>query len=333
MMRTHYLFLSLFIWLMGACSRPDVVIYCAADQDFAQPILKELGAKLGMDVRTVFDAEAAKTVGLVRTLLEEKTRPRCDVFWNNEIVHTLRLKEAGVLASYASPSAANIPTEYKDPAGYWTGFAARARVIIINTDLVKSDARPNSVRDLANPIWKAKCGFPRPLAGTGLTHFASLISLWGNDAALQFFDGVLANNVNLASGNGPVAKLVGAGELAWGIVDTDDYEVQRRNGKPVDAIYPDQDAEGTIVLPNTIALVAGSPNPENGKKLIDALLDTDIERRLAESASANIPVRAGVPVPKNVKKLGEFRSANVNFDAVAKSYDANLEILKKRFLR
>lgn len=177
MIRANYIFLSLLICFAGACSRPDVVIYCAADQDFAQPILKEVGAKLGMEVRTVFDAEAAKTVGLVRTLLEERSRPRCDVFWNNEIVHTLRLKDAGILATYSSPSAATIPAEYKDLSNHWTGFAARARVIIINTDLVKSDARPKSVRDLANPRWKAKCGFPRPLAGTGLTHFASLISL------------------------------------------------------------------------------------------------------------------------------------------------------------
>ena len=38
--------------------------------------------------------------------------------------------------SYDSPSAAGIPERFRDPKRRWTGFAARARCYIVNTDLV-----------------------------------------------------------------------------------------------------------------------------------------------------------------------------------------------------
>jgi iron(III) transport system substrate-binding protein len=316
-----------------ACSRPGVVIYCAADQDFAEPILKDVEASLGVKIETIFDIEASKTVGLVRTLIEEKSRPRCDVFWNNEIVHTLRLASQGLLAPYKSPAAEAIPAKFKDPAGLWTGMAARARVLIVNTTRVKAEDFPKSIRDLADPKWKGRVGVARPLAGTTLTHFECLMEAWGDDEARKFFDALLANGVNLAAGNGPVARLVAEGELDFGLTDSDDFEVQRERGKPVAVVYPDADTTGTVVLPNTVALIAGGPNPENGKRLVDALLAPDIERRLAASASANIPVRDSVQSPAHVKRLTQFRVLDVSFADVAMRYDQRLEVLKTLFLR
>ena len=37
-------------------------------------------------------------------------------------------------------AAAGYPAQYKDPTGQWHGFAARARVLIVNTDLIPSQA-------------------------------------------------------------------------------------------------------------------------------------------------------------------------------------------------
>ena len=121
--------------LPGCGREPDVVVYCALDQVFSEPLLRRFEAETGLVVRAEFDTEASKTVGLVRRLIEESERTRCDVFWNNEIAQTVRLAELGLLQTYDSPSAAGIPERYRDPDRRWTGFAARARVLIVNTDL------------------------------------------------------------------------------------------------------------------------------------------------------------------------------------------------------
>ena len=40
------------------------------------------------------------------------------------------------------------PSEYRSPGGLWYGFAARTRVLIVNTDLVPETERPQSIEDL-----------------------------------------------------------------------------------------------------------------------------------------------------------------------------------------
>ena len=62
-----------------------VVLYCAQDQVFAEPILAEFTKQTGIRVKAVFDSEAVKTVGLANRLLAERTHPVCDVFWGNEV--------------------------------------------------------------------------------------------------------------------------------------------------------------------------------------------------------------------------------------------------------
>ena len=79
----------------------------------------------------------------MRAIIEEaRTRPRTDVFWNNEIAQTIRLAELGLLQPYDSSEAADVPADFKDPSALWVGFGARARVLIVNTDLVPAGEEP-----------------------------------------------------------------------------------------------------------------------------------------------------------------------------------------------
>jgi len=89
-------------------------------------------------------------------------------------VNTILLKKAGLLAQYKSPSAESIPDEFVDPEGYWTAFGARARVFIVNTDLVAEGEEPTTYEDFLDPKWKGKCGISKPLGGTTATHAAAL---------------------------------------------------------------------------------------------------------------------------------------------------------------
>ena len=86
-----------------------------------------------------------------------------------DIVVRLRPPEPGLLEPYDSPSAADIPELFRDPERRWTGFAARARVLIVNTDLVPAGDEPKGTLDLFDPKWSEKCGIARPLTGTTLT--------------------------------------------------------------------------------------------------------------------------------------------------------------------
>lgn len=331
--------------LITACGKqPDLVVYVSLDWEFSARMIREFEKETGLKVRAEYDTEASKTVGLVRRLVEEADNPRCDVYWNNEIAQTVRLAGRGLLSPYESPSAADIPAEFKDQNHRWTGFAARARCLIVNTDLVSEEDMPSSMWDLLDPKWAGKCGFARPLTGTTLTHAVALYDVIGEAEAERFLSSIAAGQnqdppqVNVVSSNGQLMKLVSSGQLAWGFTDTDDFNVAREKGSPVRRVFPDQtegpDGEpalGTLLIPNTVAMIKGAPHPEPAKRFIDWVLSRDVERRLAESRSAQIPVREDVPRPDHVAR--DFVVMRVSYISVGQQMENRTEHLRELFLR
>jgi iron(III) transport system substrate-binding protein len=332
--QARYLCRLVFLAAAIGCSHsePTVVVYTALDQEFSKPIIREFTNRTGTVVRARYDAESTKTMGLVQTIIGERDRPLCDLFWNNEILNTFRLEKAGLLRPYRSPAAANYPATVKSPSGYWYGFAARARVLVVNTNLVPEERRPKSVRDLSDPQWHEQCGIAKPLFGTTATHAACLFAVWSDEEAKAFFQGV-KRNARIMSGNKQVAEAVAAGSLAFGLTDTDDAVVEIEKNFPVAIVYPDQAADqvGTLFIPNTLALVKGSPHPAEGEKLLDYLLSPAVERQLAEGPSAQIPLQQGVAGSPRVKTPQEVKAMQVDWAAAAAKWDSVAEFLKNEF--
>ncbi len=321
---------------LAACGRNDgntVVVYTSLDQPFSEPILKAFEAQTGIDVKAVYDLEAAKTTGLANRLVEEKRNPQADVFWSSEYAQTIGLKHAGVLAPYTSPSANEIPSLYRDLNDHWTGFALRARVIIVNTDLVPEEEFPQSIFDLLDPKWKGEAGVANPLFGTTATHAAALFAFLGADEAKAFFERLLENDVSIVDGNSVVRDMVSNGELKLGLTDTDDAFVAIERGDPVTMIFPDQADMGTLLIPNTVAMIEGAPHPEKARQFIDYLLSEDVEKMLAHAESRQMPVRVDVAVPGDMPSLGKLVGMAVYPQEVADQMEVSGEWLKETFLR
>lgn len=277
---------------LAAVSKDNVVIvYTSVDQVFSEPILELFEQQTGIQVKAVYDVEAAKTVGLTNRLLAEKKHPRADVFWNSEIARTISLQKRGIFTPYFSPERIGIPKQFKDQDGYWTGFSCRARVLIYNTDMLQKEDLPKTLQELTQPVWSGKVAMAYPLLGTVATHMSALYAVMGHEKAESFLRGLKQNNVLMVAGNSIVRDVVAAGEVPLGITDTDDVHVAMLRNKPVAMVYPDQQTVGAFLIPNTVALINGAPHPETGKRLIDFLLSPQVETLLAESESQNIPVR------------------------------------------
>jgi iron(III) transport system substrate-binding protein len=313
--------------------REEVVLYTSLNEPTARAVIDEFERTTGIRVILQADTERDKTVGLVQMLIEERNRPRADVFWNSEIANTIRLQGEGVLEAIDPPpaNADLIPDQYKDPDGYWYGFAARARVFIVNTDLVSEDDMPTSMWDIIDPVWRGKSAIVRPVTGTTLTHITALYEVLGEEETNRFLDGVQANECHLPPGNGMLARLVGRGEIHFGFTDTSDYRLVKNEGYPVTAVYPDQDSIGTLVIPNTVALIAGGPNPANARKLIDFLLSERAEEILAHHQRGHIPLKPDIDRPQEVIVPGEFRTMEVDFHRVGEMVEQRLTEMDQRF--
>lgn len=311
---------------------PEVVVYTALDQEFSAPIFEEFQQQTGIRVRPKFDTESTKTVGLTQAILAERERPRCDIFWNNEIVNTLRLEKEGLLTSYPTAASSTYPSQFYSKLGLWHGFAARARILIVNTELVPEEKRPSSIMDLIDPQWQGQVGIAKPLAGTTATHAACLFTVWGDEKAKGFFT-QLKDNARVMAGNKQVAQAVAKGELAFGITDTDDAIIEQEALWPVEIVFPDQGDEqiGTLFIPNTVAIINGTKRVRETKALVDFLLSRKVERLLAEGPSAQIPLNAEVRVSSRVEPKQEAQAMKIDFQAAAEEWDTTALFLRDLF--
>jgi iron(III) transport system substrate-binding protein len=98
-------------------------------------------------------------------------------------------------------------------------------------------------------------------------------------------------------------------------------------------LFPDKEDLGTLMIPNTVSLIAGGPNPEQGKRLIDYLLSTDVERRLAFSDSMQIPVRDGVERPPHVPPYESIRAMEVDYADIAENLERSSKFSRELFVR
>lgn len=306
-----------------------VVVFTALDRVYSEPILKQFEEQTGIRVLAKYDAEASKTTGLINQIIARKDDPECDVLWNNELVQTQHLAGLGLLEPYESPSAARFDPAFKDPQHRWTGFAARARVFIYNTDMVSSEDVPTSLADMADPKWRGRSAIALPFFGTTFTHVSVLRQAWGDQHLEQWLTDIKANGVAIAPGNGPVRDLVAAGERAFGLTDTDDAHGAMLDGKPVAVVVPDAD-QGAVLIPNSVAMIAGCRHPEQARRLIDYLLSAEVEIALAEARSAQIPLGndlADHPTPWD--GLIDRRALPFDLDAAAADRQGTVDLLKR----
>lgn len=324
--------------VIPGCSRAGradrVVLYSSVDDALLRAVLEGVRARTGLDIAAAGDTEATKNTGLVVRLEAERASPRADVWWSSEPMGSVRLARSGVFEAYRSPAASGWAPEHADPAGVWTALAARWRVIAYRSEKIASP--PTALRDLADPSLRGRIGMARPGFGTTRTHMATLVSAFGVERTGTWLRAARQNGLRLFDGNASVVRAIAMGEIDVGLTDSDDVFAAERNAWDVRAALETRDASdaggllpgvGPLLIPNTLALVKGGPNPEGGRRLIDALLAPEVEQEIAASESRNLPLgpgragASGVAMPE-----GAFMP---DFGAVADAETAAMDLCRR----
>jgi iron(III) transport system substrate-binding protein len=125
----------------------------ARDRGCAARILGGYAQRTAVHVLPRFTVESTKSVGLTNVIIVAAARPRCALFWNNEILNTIRLKEKGLLIPVRPAHAEALPDTFQAKDGAWYRFADRARAPLVHTGSVPR-GRP--------PAWNRSLGQWRP---------------------------------------------------------------------------------------------------------------------------------------------------------------------------
>jgi iron(III) transport system substrate-binding protein len=323
-----------FFWRSSGAPATPLVVYCAHDAVFSEQILRDFEKRTGIAVSLRFDTEATKSLGLTEMLIREKDAPRCDVYWNNELLGMMDLQQRGLLLPYQGSGYARIPAAFKAADGSWTGFAARLRVTIANTGTPVGTTEPN-LEEIVPGSDLSKIAIAKPLYGTTLTHYAALWQLWGREKLIAWHRAWRANGGQECNGNGGVKDIVAAGVCYAGYTDTDDFFEAKDEGRPV-VMYPVRLENGqTIAIPNTVAIIRGTKRLEAAQQLVDFLLSADTEIALARSKARQIPL-GPVPVdqvPAEVKELARWVKDSFDLTSISAARAECLAWLKSEYLQ
>jgi len=196
----YFYVVFVFLMVFSGCGQKtgnEVVVYVSEDQVFSEPVLRDFEKDTGIKVKAVYDTEETKSTGAMNRLIAEKNNPQADVYWANEPIRAIVLKQKGISASYFSPNRKDIPSIFKDSEGYWTGFSARARVFVVSSE----GEVPHSILAYANEKWQNRAVIANPLFGTTTSWIAALFTVWGNEKAKDFMKKMKDNGVKISTVN------------------------------------------------------------------------------------------------------------------------------------
>ncbi len=321
-------------------SEGEVAVYSRLNEEYSYPILDAFERSVDYETSVVADFDYASTQsqskaeptdpnvdsptdGLFQLIVAEKNAPQCDVFWDNELLQTLRLQKLGLLQPHDWQVPSDWPADLIASDGTWCGFAATARVLLINTDLLDDPSKyPRSVLELSDAKWKDQCAMSQPTFGSTATHWAVLRERLGRQAALDQL-GEIAENALILPSNRQVARAVSAGRVAWGLTDSSDVMIEQELGYPVAVVFPDQNPSepGTLRIPNSLAIINNAPDPVAASQFVDYLMTPQMEDRLAMGPTSQIPISKASKFPPAVLPKRAPRWMRVDFETAADGWD------------
>jgi ABC-type Fe3+ transport system substrate-binding protein len=299
----------------AAAGTKEVIVVTSFPKELFENYKKAFEAK-HPGVTVVINAK--QTNAGVTYLQETKARPAADIFWVSAPDAFLTLKTDGILEKYTPPKeiVARIPAKIgafpiSDPDGTYFGFAVSGYGLMWNKPYMQAHKlpEPREWTDLADPRFHGHLVISAP-SRSGTTHLTIEVILqaygWEKGWALLLNSG--GNMGSITERSFGVPEAVNSGQYGIGVV-IDFFGLSAiASGFPVDFVYPSL----TSVVPASVGIVKGGPNPENARAFVNYLLSDEGQMLLFSKEIGRLPVvpelfakaPAGYPNPFTMKLGG-----------------------------
>ncbi len=315
--------------LSGVAQAGELTVYTALEADLLPVYKKSFEEKNpGVSIRWVRDSTGIITA----KLLAEKDNPQADVVLGTAATSLQLLDAEGMLEGYAPKGLDKIDPRFvsKDTPPTWVGTNAWAAALCVNTvEMKKRDLPiPTSWADLIKPEYKGLIVMPNPASsGTGFLDVSSWLQMWGDQKGWAYMDALHHNIATYTHSGSKPCTLAASGEYPIGI--SFEFRAARviNQGAPVVAVVP---TEGVGWDVEASAIVKGTPNEADAKKLIDWAVSDDAMKIYAKNYAilGNPALEEAI---KNVPADIKAKLIKNDFEWAASHRAAILEEWQKRF--
>jgi iron(III) transport system substrate-binding protein len=301
--------LGFAVVLAGGAARaqaPSLTLYSAQHEQMVDMLTAAFTKQTGIAVK-VHEGEAPE---IANQIAQEGSASPADVLFTENSPELVLLDEKGLLAKVDATTLQQVPARFSAADGNWVGVLARESVLAFNPSMIKEDALPASLMDLAKPAWKGKIAIA-PSDADFLPLVSAVAALKGQDAALAWLKGLKANAQVFDDDEGVVAA-VDRGAVATGIINNYYWarlRTEQGAGKTKSRIHHFAHGDlGGLVNVSGAAVLKSSKNQAAAQKFLAFLVSKPTQEMLAETdIGFEYPLAAGVAANKLLKPFDQLQ--------------------------
>ena len=278
----HFLLAFLLIFIATAPISAQINLYTHRHYDSDKILFEKFTKETGIKINVI----KGSADQLIQRMISEGKNSPADILLTVDAGRLHRAKEAGVLQSINSKTInKNVPSEMRDPDGFWYGLTVRARVIVYAKDRIDSNEL-STYEDLATAKWKGKIAIRSSGNIYNQSLMASLIEANGSRRALRWAIGVRKNMARAPRGNDrDQVRAVAAGLADIAVVNTyylgilaNSKEKKDRDVfNKVSVFFPNQNNRGTHINISGAGIAKYSKNKSDAIKFIEFLTSPEAQ--------------------------------------------------------
>jgi iron(III) transport system substrate-binding protein len=286
-----------------------LVIYTAYEENELKTFWEQFKKDLP-DLAAKASYIRGSTGPIIARLEAEKANPQADVVWGVFNDYMTGAAAKGLLEPYAAKESNAIPAKFKHPANMWQGVTLLTVAFAVNQKKMAELKLPppKSWSDLIDPKYKGHIVMANPsTSGTAYLLLASHATRLGEDRMWQYYDALDKNLSQVTKSGGAPGRMAASGETPIGIALAYEVEVAKKQGAPIDVIWP---SDGVAWTFEANGLVKGAKNPENAKRFLDWAVSKSAMASYAEWRGTGI-TRGDVPA--SGPKITEMKLIDIDF--------------------
>jgi len=297
-----------------------VNIYSYRQPELIEPLLSAFEEETGIETQVISLSD-----GILERVQAEGANSPADVLLTVDIGRLSGFKEGDITQAVESETInQNIPSQYRDPDNNWFGLTMRGRVVYASKDRVEQDSI--TYAELADPKWEGLICTRSGQHVYNIALFASIVAHEGEDAALEWLEGLKSNLARTPAGNDRAqAQAIYAGECDIALGNTyyvglmrtnDENPEQKEWEEAIKVLFPNSDGRGTHVNLSGMAMAKNAPNRENALKLMEFLSSAEAQEIYAEQVF-EYPLLPGTEASDIVKSFGDMTPDDLPLSEVA----------------
>jgi iron(III) transport system substrate-binding protein len=263
---------ALLATLVGAppahTAEDRLVIYTAYEENELKTFWEQFKKDLP-DLAAKASYIRGSTGPTIARLEAEKANPQADVVWGVFNDYMTGAASKGLLEPYAAKESAGVPARFKHPQSMWQGVTLLTVAFAVNQKKMAELklSPPRSWADLLDPKYKGHIVMSNPsTSGTAYLLLASHAARLGEDRMWQYYDALDRQLAQVTKSGGAPGRMAASGETPIGIALAYEVEVAKKQGAPIDIIWPSDGVPWTF---EGNGLVKGAKNPQNARRFLD----------------------------------------------------------------